>query len=208
MPESLFFSLALKLEVCLKSGSSAVSLLISQDTCRLAGLELKLDRSASVSVRPYRGEQLGKLWIENVLFETTKAHWFAVWQGGEAGLEGALPPKLAADVGALAGYCGAPCGNEAAAGWAQVLRMDAKEYAQTGDVLSQRHPEVRDQSRKHEDKQITPSQKLKQEWSKSCKLDSSHHGPSYSSFHVECLTSVAHSYQYIKDKNIKILLNK
>lgn len=50
MPESWF--LILKLDEGLKSGSSAVSLLMSHDTWRLAGLEPKLDRSASVSVIP------------------------------------------------------------------------------------------------------------------------------------------------------------
>lgn len=55
MPESWLFSLDLKLDEGLKSGSSAVSLLMSQETWRLAGLDPRLDRSASVSVRPCRG---------------------------------------------------------------------------------------------------------------------------------------------------------
>lgn len=50
MPES--WLLILKLDEGLKSGSSAVSLLMSHDTWRLAGLEPRLDRSASVSVIP------------------------------------------------------------------------------------------------------------------------------------------------------------
>lgn len=54
MPESGLLTLDLKLEVGLYSGSSAVSLLMSHDTCRLAGLEPMLDRSASVSVRHCR----------------------------------------------------------------------------------------------------------------------------------------------------------
>lgn len=54
MPESGLFTLDLKLEAGLYSGSSAVSLLMSHDTCRLAGLEPMLDRSASVSVRHCR----------------------------------------------------------------------------------------------------------------------------------------------------------
>lgn len=54
MPESGLFTLELKLEAGLYSGSSVVSLLMSHDTCRLAGLEPMLDRSASVSVRHYR----------------------------------------------------------------------------------------------------------------------------------------------------------
>lgn len=63
------------------------------------------------------------------------AHGFAVRGGGEAGL--ALPPELAADVGRLAGDSGATHGHEAAAGGAQLLRTDAEQGAETGDVFGQ-----------------------------------------------------------------------
>lgn len=59
MPESWLFILDLKLEEGLKSGSSVVSLLMSQETWRLAGLEPILDRSASVSVKPCRKTHTG-----------------------------------------------------------------------------------------------------------------------------------------------------
>lgn len=54
MPESGLFTFDLKLAAGLKSGSWAVSLLMSHDTWRLAGLEPMLDSSASVSVRHCR----------------------------------------------------------------------------------------------------------------------------------------------------------
>lgn len=53
-PESGLFTLDLKLAAGLYPGSSAVSLLMSHDTWRLAGLEPILDSSASVSVRHCR----------------------------------------------------------------------------------------------------------------------------------------------------------
>lgn len=140
MPESWFFSLDLKLDECLKPGSSAVSLLMSQDTCRLAGREPRLDRSASVSVKPCRRNHRHQTKITASSRLQGKclvagAHRFAVGGGGEAGLGGALPAVLAADVGALAGHGGAARRHEAAAGGAQVSKTDAEQDAQTRDVL-------------------------------------------------------------------------
>lgn len=68
MPESWLFNLDLKLEEGLNSGSSAVSLLMSQETWRLASLEPILDRSASMSVRPCRGKHT--LWYTHTNHRT------------------------------------------------------------------------------------------------------------------------------------------
>lgn len=117
-----------------------MSLLMSQETWRLAGREPRLDRSASVSVRPCNGNANAQCYFLSA--EETlqcESHRFAVRDGGEAGLGGAVP-VLAADVGALAGDGGAARRLEAAAGGAKVALTDAQQRAQTRDVLGQSQP--------------------------------------------------------------------
>lgn len=147
IPELWLFILDLKLEDGLKSGSSAVSLLMSQDTWRLAGLEPRLDRSASVSVRPCgrTHTHFEAYWTHtpasascftslNVM-RRIGAHRFAVGGRGEAGLAVAVPSELAADVGSLARHGGATRRHEAAAARAQVALPDTQQHAETRDVL-------------------------------------------------------------------------
>lgn len=142
MPESWLFILDLKLDEGLKSGNSVVSLPMSQETWRLAGLEPILDRSASVSVRPCRETRRFPRRLPVCITERhhsasagIRAYRFAVGDGGEARLAVAVPPELAADVGRLAGYRGAARRHEAAAGRAEVALTDAEQDAQTWDVF-------------------------------------------------------------------------
>lgn len=81
----------------------------------------------------------------NFLIKPFQAYRFAVRGRGEAGLESALPPELAADVRGLAGHSRAACRHEAAAGRADVTRTDAEQHAKTWDVLGQRYPAKRGQ---------------------------------------------------------------
>ncbi len=140
MPESWLLSFDLKLDELhgLKSGISAVSLLMSQDTCRLADLELMLERSASVSVQPWRVEAghkihplqshlpMWRLIIKSRGPSGSHTHRFAVGGWGEPGLDGAGSAKLSGHIRGLACDGGTTCGHKAALERVEVTFGDAQ----------------------------------------------------------------------------------
>ncbi len=140
MPESWLLSFDLKLDELhgLKSGISAVSLLMSQDTCRLADLELMLERSASVSVQPWRVEAghkihplqshlpMWRLIIKSIDPSGSHTHRFAVGGWGEPGLDGAGSAKLSGHIRGLACDSGPTCGHKAALERVEVTFGDAQ----------------------------------------------------------------------------------
>lgn len=152
MPESWLLSFDLKLDELhgLKSGISAVSLLMSQDTCRLAGLELMLERSASVSVQHWRVETghkiqplqshlpMWRLIIKSRDPSGSHTHRFAVGGWGEPGLGSA---KLSGHIRGLACDGGTTCGHKAAVERVEVTLGDAQQHTKTWNVFRYGQPD-------------------------------------------------------------------
>lgn len=155
MPESWLLSFDLKLDelLGLKSGISAVSLLMSQDTCRLAGLELMLERSASVSVQPWRVEtghkihplqshlSMRRLIIISRDPSGSHTHRFTVGGWGEPGLASAGSAKLSGHIRGLACDGGTTCGHKAAVKRMKVTLGDAQQHTKTWNVFGYGQPD-------------------------------------------------------------------